>query len=65
MDKNKNFYITYYAKKYGGVITRKAKWTDECKAWLSKANKPCMRYYDLNADGYRTATGNVRIKYDS
>ena len=65
MDKNKNFYITYYAKKYGGVITRKAKWTDDCKTWLSKLNNPCMTYYDLEKHGYKTATGKVDIKYDS
>ena len=64
MIKDKTFYITYFAKKHKAFITRKAKWTDDCKAWTSQLNKPCMTYYDLDADGYRTAVGNVRIKYE-
>ena len=56
MIKGKNFYVTYYAKKHSAFITR--------KAWTSQLNKPCMTYYDLDADGYRTAVGNLRIKYD-
>ena len=31
---------------------------------LSKNNKPCMTYYDLDADAYRTAVGNLRVKYE-
>ena len=64
MIKNKTFYITYFARKHKAFVTRKAKWTDDCKAWTSQLNKPCMTYYDLDADGYRTAVGNVRIKYE-
>ena len=64
MIKNKTFYITYFATKHKTFITRKAKWTDDCKTWLSKNNKPCMTYYDLDADAYRTAVGNLRVKYD-
>ena len=40
MIKNKTFYITYFATKHKTFITRKAKWTDDCKTWLSKNNKP-------------------------
>ena len=65
MIKNKTFYITYFATKHKAFITRKAKWTDDCKTWLSKNNKPCMTYYDLDADEYRTAVGNLRVKYES
>ena len=64
MIKNKTFYITYFATKHKTFITRKAKWTDDCKTWLSKNNKPCMTYYDLDADAYRTAVGNLRVKYE-
>ena len=64
MIKGKNFYVTYYAKKHSAFITRKAKWTDDCKAWTSQLNKPCMTYYDIDADAYRTAVGNLRIKYE-
>ena len=56
--------MTYFAKKHKTFITRKAKWTDDCKTWLSKNNKPCMTYYDLDADAYRTAVGNLRVKYE-
>ena len=31
--------ITYFAKKHGKTITRKGKWTDLCKEWVSKTNK--------------------------
>ncbi len=58
------FYGTYFVKKHKAFITRKAKWTNECKSWLSKDNKPCMTYYDVDADGYRTAVGNLRVKYE-
>ena len=64
MIKDKTFYITYFATKHKTFITRKAKWTDDCKTWLSKSNKPCMTYYDLDADAYRTAVGNLRVKYE-
>ena len=64
MIKDKTFYITYFATKHKAFVTRKAKWTNDCKAWTSQLNKPCMTYYDLDADGYRTAVGNVRIKYE-
>jgi len=64
MTKTFYIYITYFATKHKAFITRKAKWTDDCKTWLSKANKPCITYYDMDADGYRTAVGNVRIKYE-
>ena len=64
MIKDKTFYITYFATKHKAFVTRKAKWTSDCKAWTSQLNKPCMTYYDLDADGNRTAVGNVRIKYE-
>ena len=31
MIKDKTFYITYFATKHKAFITRKAKWTDDCK----------------------------------
>jgi len=62
MIKNKTFYITYFATKHKAFVTRKAKWTDDCKTWLSKANKPCITYYDMDADGYRTASDSWSIK---
>ena len=64
MIKDKTFYVTYFAKKHTAFRTRKAKGTNECNSWLSKYNKPCMTYYDVDADGYRTAVGNLRVKYE-
>ena len=64
MIKDKTFYITYFATKHKAFVTRKAKWTSDCKAWTSQLNKPCMTYYDLDADEYRTAVGNLRVKYE-
>ena len=63
MIKNKTFYITYFARKHKAFITRKAKWDDKCKAWSSQHALPCITYFDLDADGYRTAVGNVSIKW--
>jgi len=62
-----NFYITYYANKYEKFITRKGTWTkpntDKVgKYSISKEGKPCFVYYDLDADGWRTATWAMTIK---
>jgi len=54
MIKDKQFYITYFAKKHKAFITRKGKWTNDCRTFLSKKNNPCITYYDLDADGPRS-----------
>ncbi len=36
----------------------------ERKASLIKDNKPCLVYWDLNADDWRMATGKAKVKYD-
>ena len=56
------FVISYFAKKHGKHITRNAKWTDKCKEFISQKGVACMVYLDLDADGYRTATGIWSIK---
>jgi len=58
MTNNDTFRITYFAKKHGKHITRNAKWTDKCREFISQKGVACMVYLDLDADGYRTATGN-------
>ena len=63
MENNKTFRITYFAKKHGKTITRNAKWTDKCKEFISQKGIACMVYLDLDADGYRTATGKWSIKW--
>jgi len=55
MELNKQFKITYYAKKHGKHITREAKWTDQCRYWTSKIGDSLMTYFDMDAQEYRTA----------
>ena len=63
-----NFYITYFAKKHKKIITRKGQFDSpegtEGKAFLSKEGTPCLIYWDLDANGWRNATGQVRIKWN-
>jgi hypothetical protein len=63
MNINKHFTITYYAKKHGKHITRNAKWTELCKYWTSKAGNALITYYDLDSQGYRTCSGNYKIRF--
>ena len=63
MENNTHFKITYFAKKHGKHITRNAKWTDDCKYWTSKAGIKLMTYFDMDADGYRTASGSWKVRY--
>ena len=63
MNIDKHFTITYYAKKHGKHITRNAKWTELCKYWTSKAGNELITYYDLDAQGYRTCSGNYKIRF--
>ena len=53
------FTISYFAKKYGKFITRAGVWTDKSKEWISKKNENLFTYFDLDSEGYRTATGDI------
>ena len=55
------FNITYFAKKYGKFITRAGLWTEQSKQWLSKKNESLFTYYDLDNEGYRTASGDFML----
>ena len=55
------FSITYFAKKYGKFITRAGLWTELSKQWLSKKNESLFTYYDLDNEGYRTASGDITL----
>jgi hypothetical protein len=44
------------------TITRNALWTDKCRYWLSKSGRMLMTYFDIDADGYRTASDTWSIK---
>ena len=55
------FTITYFAKKYGKFITRAGLWTEQSKQWLSKKNESLFTYFDLDSEGYRTASGDITV----
>jgi hypothetical protein len=58
MNIGQTFKITYYAKKHGKHITRNAKWTEKCQERLDKLGNDIMIYFDMDAQGYRTATNH-------
>ena len=62
MIKDKTFRITY-KKSNGETVTRFGKWTDKCRVWTSKVGSALMTYYDLDAQGYRTAKGEWKVRY--
>ena len=55
------FNVTYFAKKYGKFITRAGLWTEKSKQWISKKNESLFTYYDLDNEGYRTASGDFML----
>ena len=55
------FNITYFAKKYGKFITRAGVWTEQSKQWISKKNESLFTHYDLDNEGYRTASGDFML----
>ena len=61
MKEGAKFNITYFAKKYGKFITRAGVWTEKSKQWLSKKNENLFTYYDLDSEGYRTASGDITL----
>ena len=61
LETNDEIRITYFAKKHGKTITRRGKWTELCREWVSKTNKKLITYYDLEAQGYRTCASNYVI----
>ena len=63
MNIDKHFTITYYPKKQKKHITRNAKWDSLCKYWTSKTGNALITYFDLDAQGYRTCSGNYKIRF--
>ena len=61
MENNKTFTITF-TKQNGESTTRKAQWNDKCKYWFSKAGIMLMTYFDVDQNGYRTASDSWTIK---
>ena len=59
------FLITYYAKKYREIITRKGKFDNKCRDWTTPKGSYCFCYYDMDAETvnpYRTATNPISIE---
>ena len=63
MELNKQFKITYFAKKHDKYITRNAKWTELCRYWTSKVGDSLMTYFDMDAQSYRTAKGSWTVRF--
>ena len=59
---NKPFVISYYSASDKKVITRNALCTDKCRYWVSKGGRTLMTYFDIDADGYRTASDSWSIR---
>jgi len=57
------FYITYYSNKDKKTITRRGKEDDKTRIDMNKAGYFYFVYYDLDANGYRTASKDWKIRY--
>jgi len=55
------FNVVYFAKKYGKFITRAGVWTEKCREGYTKANNYIFTYFDLDSEGYRTASGDIIV----
>ena len=55
------FNVVYFAKKYGKFITRAGVWTEKSVERISKDNKNLFIYFDLDEEGYRTASGDIIV----
>ena len=63
MEQNKTFYIVYYSNKDKKHITRQGKHDDKSRYGTSKKGNPYYVYYDLDAHGYRTASGSWKVRF--
>ena len=62
MIKDKTFRITY-KKSTGEEVTRFGKFDEKSRYWTSKVGKALLTYFDLDAKGYRTASGSWKVRY--
>tara|TARA_R100000008_G_scaffold73059_1_gene51403 strand:- start:537 stop:770 length:234 start_codon:yes stop_codon:yes gene_type:complete len=56
------FTIQYYAKKHQATITRSGLWTELCGEFISKKGVPYLIYFDVDQNGYRTATNKWKVE---
>ena len=62
MINQKPFTITYCTASDKNTIPSNALWTDKSRYWVSKAGRLLMTYFDVDQNGYRTATDTWSIK---
>ena len=64
MENNQTFTITF-TKQNGESVTRRGKWTDKCREFVSKAGHNCLTFLDLDAteehgkEQFRMATDKI------
>ena len=63
MELNKTFYIVYYSNKDKKHITRQGKHDEKSRYGTSKKGVAYYVYYDLDAHGYRTASGSWKVRF--
>ena len=54
-----DYFVITYTKLNGERVTRKGKWTDNCREYIAKAGHACLTYFDLDANNYRCATNKI------
>ena len=60
---NRPFKITYYSEKDKKHITRNAIHDDGCRYDETKVGRPIYVYWDLDSNGYRTATDSWSVRF--
>ncbi len=50
------FRIAYRAKKHDKIIIRNGVWSPDTRAWVTQKDDLVFTYWDLDQNGYRTAT---------
>jgi hypothetical protein len=63
MNIGQTFKITYYAKKHGKHITRQCKVDRKMYRKINKLGNQIMIYFDMDADGYRTAKDSWKVRF--
>ena len=56
------FQITYYSQKDKMTVSRLGKHDDKSRVFQSKSGRKCYCYFDIEKNGYRTATDTWIIK---
>ena len=64
MENNTQFKITYYSNKHKKHITRKVSMTTSVDIGVLKLVLNFMTYFDEDAQGYRTAKGSWKVRFN-